>query len=75
MYVVTLKAWEFDDDRTKVHAHVSPHQWKKRRTPLMAAACAGHTGVAQLLIDAGAAVDKGKEENGAVLSVSWILSA
>jgi hypothetical protein len=62
---VNQEAWEFDDDVDGVHVGEDANRWKKRRTPLMAAAAKGHTDLVGALIELGANVNQGKSTDGA----------
>ena len=62
---VYLEAWAFDDDAAGAHVGENVGGWKKRRTPLMAAAQNGHTDVARALLQLGARVNQGKSDDGA----------
>ena len=61
---VDMEAWSFDDDAAGEHVGEDVGGWKKRRTPLMAAAQNGHTDVARALLELGARVNQGKSDDG-----------
>lgn len=60
-----LEAYAFDDDDENAHANEHYSAWKKRRTPLMAAASQGHVNVAKILLELGANLMQGKSDTAA----------
>jgi ankyrin repeat protein len=62
---VNMEAWSFDDDTAGAHAGEDVWGWKKRRTPLLAAAQNGHTDVTRALLELGGTVDQGTADGGA----------
>jgi ankyrin repeat protein len=62
---VDLEAWSFSAEGAHAgNASEDVGGWKRRRTPLMAAAQNGHTDVVWTLLELGARVNQGKSDDG-----------
>jgi ankyrin repeat protein len=62
---VNREAWQFDDDQAGEHTGSLANTWKRRRTPLLAAAVGGHLQVVEALLDLDADIHRGKSDDGA----------